>query len=126
MKNPTAIGAAALLTSIWVLGVAHAQTTKAPPAYVVIEFTIKDAEGFRTYSQKAPATVSQYGGKFMVRGPKPESLKGDAPKGPFLVLAFDSADQARKWAASPEYAALLPLRDQAADTRAFIVEGASP
>jgi uncharacterized protein (DUF1330 family) len=126
MNKTTSLAAAALVASICVHGVAQAQTTKATPAYVVIEFTIKDAEGFRAYSQKAPATVSQYGGKFMVRGPKPESLKGDAPKGPFLVLAFDSADQARKWAASPEYAAILPLRDQPADTRAFIVEGVSP
>ncbi len=48
----------------------HAQTAKAPPAYVVIEFTIKDPDGFKDYSQRSPATVTQYGGKFMVRGGK--------------------------------------------------------
>lgn len=104
-----------------------AQAQSAAPGYVVIEFKIKDAEGFKTYSQRAPATVTQYGGKFVVRGAKPESLKGEAPQGgPFLVLAFDSAEQARRWASSPEYTALVPLRDQAADTRAFIIEGAVP
>ena len=105
----------------------HAQAQSAAPGYVIIEFKIKDAEGFKTYSQRAPATVSQYGGKFAVRGAKPESLKGDAPQGgPFLVLSFESAEQARRWANSPEYTALVPLRDQAADTRAFIVEGSAP
>ena len=67
------------------------------PGFVVIEFKVKDAESFRTYGQRAPATVTQYGGKFLVRGAKPENLKGDMPQGPFLVLAFESADQARKW-----------------------------
>ena len=70
----------------------HAQAQSAAPGYVVIEFKIKDAEGFKTYSQRAPATVTQYGGKFVVRGAKPESLKGEAPQGgPFLVRSFDSA-----------------------------------
>ena len=63
---------------------------------------------------------------FTVRGGKPENLKGNAPEGPFIVLAFDSLELARKWASSPEYTALVPLRDQAADTRAFIMEGAGP
>jgi uncharacterized protein (DUF1330 family) len=126
MRQSTSVVAAAFLTAVIAGGFAQAQSAKAPPAYVVIEFTVKDADGFRAYSQKAPATVTQYGGKFMVRGPKPDGLKGDVPKGPFIVLAFESADQARKWASSAEYTALVPLRDQSADTRAFIVEGVAP
>ena len=109
------------------MGAGAAEAQSAAPGYVVLEFKINDTEGFKTYAQRAPATVSQYGGKFVVRGPKPESLKGDAPQGgPFIVLSFASAEQARRWANSPEYAALIPLRDQAAETRAFIVEGAMP
>ena len=103
---------------------ARAQTNA--PGYVVIEFKVKDAETFKTYGQQAPATVAQYGGKFLVRGINPQSLKGDTPQGPFIVIGFDSAEQARKWASSPEYTALVPLRDQAAETRAFIVEGPAP
>jgi uncharacterized protein (DUF1330 family) len=109
------------------LGASAARAQGVAPGYVVLEFKIKDAEGFKTYGQRAPATVSQYGGKFVVRGAKPEGLKGDAPQGgPFIVLSFASAEQARRWASSPEYSALVPLRDQAADTRAFIIEGAMP
>ena len=126
MKPSISLAAAVVLATVVSGGLVQAQTAKAPPAYVVIEFTVKDPDGFRAYAQKAPATVTQYGGKFMVRGPKPEGLKGEVPKGPYMVLAFESAEQARKWASSPEYTAILPLRDQAADTRAFIVEGAMP
>ena len=103
-----------------------AQTTKAPPAYVMLEFTVKDPEAFKDYSQRSPATVTQHGGKFLVRPGKIVALKGDAPKGPFAVLGFDSAEQAQKWASSPEYTALVPLRDKSADVRIFVVEGVAP
>lgn len=117
------LAAALLCASIEPLA---AQTSPTPGAYVVIEFAIKDQAKFQDYGQKAPPTVAQYGGKFVVRSAKPEVLKGDAPKGPFLILAFDSLPQAKKWASSPEYSALVPLRDEAADSRVFIVQTASP
>ena len=104
----------------------QAQAPKAPAAYVVIEFTVKDPAGFKDYSQRAPATVAQHGGKFAVRGARITSLKGDVPPGPFAVLAFESVEEAKKWASSPEYSALVPLRDKSAETRAFIVEAAAP
>jgi uncharacterized protein (DUF1330 family) len=103
-----------------------AQTAPTPGAYVIIEFAIRDQAKFQDYGQKAPPTVAQYGGRFVVRGAKPEMLKGDAPKGPFLILAFDNLQQAKTWASSPEYTALVPLRDEAADSRVFIVQAASP
>ena len=105
---------------------AHAQATKAPPAYVVLEFNIKDADGFKDYAQRSPATVAMHGGKFLVRPGKIVTLKGDAPKGAFAILAFDNAEQAQKWASSPEYTALVPLRDSSAESRIFVVEGVAP
>ena len=102
-----------------------AQDAKAP-AYVMLEFTVKDPEAFKDYAQRSPATVTQHGGRFVVRPGKIVALKGDAPKGPFAVLAFDSAEQAQKWASSPEYTALVPLRDKSADVRIFVVEGVAP
>jgi uncharacterized protein (DUF1330 family) len=112
--------AASSLTSV------AAQTAKAAPAYVMLEFTVKDPEAFKDYAQRSPATVTQHGGKFVVRPGTIIALKGDAPKGPFAVLAFDSAEQAQKWASSPEYTALVPLRDKSADVRIFVVEGVGP
>jgi uncharacterized protein (DUF1330 family) len=104
----------------------QAQPAKAAPAYVVLEFNIKDAEGFRDYAQRSPATVALHGGKFLVRPGKIVTLTGDAPKGAFAVLAFDNAEQAQKWASSPEYTALVPLRDRSAEARIFVVEGVAP
>ena len=104
----------------------QAQTSKLGPGYVVAEFNVKDQDAFREYGQRVPATIAQYGGKFMVRGGKVEALKGDAPKGPFVVLAFGSPEQARKWETSSEYSEIVPLRDKAADLKACLVEGVAP
>ncbi len=104
----------------------EAQTSKPAPGYVIVEFTVKDRDAFQQYAQGVPATLGPHGGRFIVRPGKIEGLKGDAPQGPFAILAFESAEQAKKWAASAEYAALVPLRDKAADARIFIVEGVPP
>ena len=104
-----------------------AQTANPPPAYVVVEFMVKEPDLFKDYAQRAPATVRQYGGRVLVGGGKVERVKGDEPRqGPVVILAFDSADQVKKWASSPEYSELVPIRDKAADSRIFIVEGVSP
>ncbi len=104
---------------------AYAQSAAAP-AYVVLEFDVKDPDQFKEYAGRSPATVEQHGGRFLVRPGEIVSLKGDAPGGPFVVLAFDSVEAAQAWASSPEYSAIVPMRDEAADVRAFIVEGVAP
>jgi uncharacterized protein (DUF1330 family) len=86
-----------------------AQNAKAAPAYVMLEFTVKDPEAFKDYAQRSPATVTQHGRKFVVR-------PGKVGEGPFAMLAFDNAEQAQKWASSPEYTALVRLRDNSAAT----------
>jgi uncharacterized protein (DUF1330 family) len=106
---------------------ASAQTQKTAAGYVVIEFMVKDADAFKEYAQRAAPIIAQHGGKFIVRGGRVEGLTGDAPnQGPFIVLAFDSMDQAKKWASSPEYGAVIPICDKAVNSRIFIVEGTPP
>ena len=46
-------------------------------AYVIAEVTVTDPQGFEDYRQMVPATVAQYGGKFVVRGGSMEKLEGD-------------------------------------------------
>ena len=124
VRMAAALAVGALLSAAGTTEV-RAQSATAP-GYVILEFTVKDADGFKEYAQRAPATVQQYGGKFLVRPGEIVGLKGDAPSGPFAVIAFDSVEDAQAWASSPEYTAIVPMRDEAADLRAFIVEGVAP
>jgi uncharacterized protein (DUF1330 family) len=77
---------------------------------------------FRSYSTQAAATIAKYGGKYLVRGGKAETLEGEPPRRT-IVVVFDSVEAARKWYTSPEYSAIKPIRQRSASARAFIVEG---
>jgi len=98
----------------------RAQST--PPAYVVAEVAIHDADVFaRDYAPKVAGTVQSYGGRFLTSG-KLTALEGNAPQR-FVIIAFDSVEKARAWYDSPEYKPLLAIRKNTATTTLFIAEG---
>ena len=123
MKPPYALSAtlvaglaigAALTTAL------RAQST--PPAYVVAEVAIHDADTFsRDYAPKVAGTVQSFGGRFLTSG-KLTALEGNTPER-FVIIAFDSLEKARAWYDSPEYQPLLAIRKKTATTTMFIAEG---
>ena len=93
-------------------------------AYVIGEIEVTDPQAYEDYRKQVLAVVTKYGGRFIVRGAKVETLEGDwAPKR-FVALEFPSLEQARKWYASPEYAPLVALRQKASRGKLILVEGA--
>jgi uncharacterized protein (DUF1330 family) len=94
------------------------------PAYVIAEVTITDPQGFERYRQMVPPTVAHYGGRFVVRGGKTETLEGTWNPARLVVLEFDSVERARAWWASEEYREAKELRQRTARTNLLIVEGA--
>ena len=103
----------------------HAQQVKAAPAYVIGEVDVTDPATFQKYGEKVPGTLAPFNGHFLVRVGKTQTLEGDAPKR-MVVIAFDSMEQAQAWYDSPAYAAIKPIRQSAAKSRLFIVEGVAP
>jgi uncharacterized protein (DUF1330 family) len=104
----------------------HAQQVKAPPGYVIAEVDVNDAATFQKYAEKVPGTLAPYNAHYIVRGGKIEAVEGDAPKGRFVVIAFDSVEKARAWENSPAYEAIKPIRHSSAKSRVFIAEGVAP
>jgi uncharacterized protein (DUF1330 family) len=95
------------------------------PAYVITEIEVTDAAAFQEYAPQVQPSFVPFGGRYLVRGGKTQSLAGDSPKR-VVVLAFDSIDQAQAWYTSPQYEALKALRDKAGRARIFAVEGLAP
>jgi uncharacterized protein (DUF1330 family) len=93
-------------------------------AYVVAEVEVTDPAVYENYRKMVPATVAQYGGKFLVRGGAVQVKEGSWQPKRLVMLEFASMDQARKWYASPEYAPALALRLKAARSKVLLVEGA--
>jgi uncharacterized protein (DUF1330 family) len=94
----------------------------AVPGFVVAEVDVTDAATFQKYADKAPGTIAQYGGHYVIRNGKNTSIEGDAPKR-FVVIQFDNVEKAKAWEDSPEYSAIKPIRHSSAKSRVFIIEG---
>jgi uncharacterized protein (DUF1330 family) len=93
-------------------------------AYVIAEVSVTDPEGYEQYKPLAGASVVANGGTYEVRGGAVESLEGEPVSGRIVILRFDDLEAARNWYHSEDYQAALPLRNAAAQSRVFIVEGA--
>jgi len=92
-------------------------------AYVIGEVEITDPATYEDYRKQVLAVVTQYGGRFIVRGGKAEPLEGGWSPKRIVVLEFPSVEQAQKWYRSPEYAPLIKLRQSASRGRLIVVEG---
>jgi uncharacterized protein (DUF1330 family) len=104
----------------------HAQQGKTPPGYVIAKIDVTDLATMQKYGEKVPETLAPFNHQYLVRSSKIQTLEGEPPKGGIVVIAFDSAEKAREWYDSPAYAAIRPIRQSAAKSRIFIVEGVAP
>lgn len=104
----------------------HAQQVNKPPGYVIAEVEVTDPAGMQKYGAKVPETMAPFNHRYLVRSNKIQALEGEPPKGGVVVIAFDSAEKAREWYDSPAYAAIRPIRQSAAKSRIFVVEGIAP
>ena len=103
----------------------HAQQVKTPPAYLIADVEVTDPATFQKYADKVPETLAPFNAQYLVRGGKTQALEGEAPKR-VVVIAFASAEKARGWYDSPAYDAIKSIRQSAAKSRLFIVEGLTP
>lgn len=95
-------------------------------AYILINITITDPERYADYAKLAPGTVAQYGGRYLARGGRAETLEGSTPTGRVVVIEFPSSDQAKAWLNSPEYAGPKAIRHSASTSEMFVVDGLPP
>lgn len=94
-------------------------------AYVLAEVEITNPEGYKEYTAHVPATITQYGGRFLTRGGFTETLEGDWPKVRRVIIEFPSMEAARKWWDSPEYEKPKLMRRANSNGRLLLLEGVS-
>jgi uncharacterized protein (DUF1330 family) len=92
-------------------------------AYVIVEIQVKDPQLYADYRDRAPESIAQYGGRYLVRGGKSELLEGDSLPERFVILEFPNVAQAKAWWASEEYSAIKSIRYAAAESKMFVIEG---
>lgn len=92
-------------------------------AYIVVDVKVHDSKLYDEYKSQVMPTLEKYKGRFLVRGGKTELLEGDWQPSRFVILEFPSADDARAWWSSPEYADPKAIRQRAAVTQMILAEG---
>ena len=91
--------------------------------YVVVDLEITDHEKFEAYKQLVPATIERFGGRYIVRGGKVETLEGTWRPSRFVVLEFPSAEKAKAWYDCTEYARPKAMRHASARSNIILVDG---
>jgi len=92
-------------------------------AYIIAEVEVSDPETYATYRTQTPGVIARYGGRFTVRGGAAEMLEGEREPARLVVIEFPDRDAARRFYDSPEYQAIIGLRQRAATSRVILVEG---
>ena|SRR5437588_3995927 len=93
------------------------------PAYVIANVEVTDPEAYEEYRRHVPGTLELYGGRFLVRGGEVEQLEGSWEPHRLVVLEFESVEAARRWYGSPEYQAIIGLRQRTSNGDLVLVEG---
>jgi uncharacterized protein (DUF1330 family) len=79
-------------------------------AYVIVDIDVTNPAAYDEYKKLAPPTVAAYGGKYLARGGRTETLEGEWLPNRLVILEFESVDRAKQWLDSPEYSAIKQLR----------------
>jgi uncharacterized protein (DUF1330 family) len=95
-------------------------------AYVISEVQILDERLGDEYRALAAASIAQFGGRYLVRGAKPEVAEGDPTDDRIVIVEFPSMERLREWYASPAYARALQIRATALRRRLMFAEGVAP
>lgn len=85
------------------------------PAICVGHIRVRNSEAWEQYRSRVGATITQYGGELLFRGQQERLFSGEMQHENVVALQFENIDAANRWHDSPEYQALIPIRERAAD-----------
>jgi len=95
-------------------------------AYLILDIDVTNQELYAEYVARATSIIESAGGRHLVRGGSVTRLSGEWHPKRLVAIEFKTVEQARQCFASTEHLEIAPLREQAAISRAIIVEGYSP
>lgn len=92
-------------------------------AYVIVDVTVLDPERYVRYREMARPVVEAFGGKYLARAGRTETLEGTWAPTRLVILEFPSVEQAHVWHNSEEYRPARELRHATASTQMVVIEG---
>lgn len=92
-------------------------------AYMITEIEITDPVRYEEYRALVPASLEKYGGAFIARGGRVQTLEGDWDPQRLVITAWPSVERALAWYHSEEYREAKAIRQQASTGKMILVEG---
>ena len=92
-------------------------------AYLIADVEVLDSADYETYRQQVPATISAFGGRYLVRGGALTVLEGAWSPKRCVILEFPSMAQLQAWYESPAYVPLRAIRERSTKSNLVMVEG---
>jgi uncharacterized protein (DUF1330 family) len=92
-------------------------------AYIVVQVDVKDPIRYEDYKRLVLPTLGAFGGRFLVRGGKTQTLEGNWAPQRFVIVEFPDAERAKAWWASDAYAPAKALRQATSVTQMILAEG---
>ena len=104
-------------------GVAVGSQGTAKKAYLVVQVEVTNPTQYQEYAKLSPAIVAQFGGRFLARGGRTETLEGPRARARVVVIEFPSFERAQGFYHSPEYVAARKVREGSGEAQFVVVEG---
>ena len=95
-------------------------------AYWIAHVDIADPDHYSQYTQRAPKAFAEFGGRFLARGGRSETMEGRKAPQRSVVIEFDTYEQALACYHSSEYQEAKGHREGVARAEVIIVEGVAP
>ena len=92
-------------------------------AYFVFHHRVHNAEKAHEYLSKVGETLAPYHQRLLVSADHSEVIEGNTPLPRTVVIEFDSRESAMAWYNSPAYRKVRPLRLEATEGYAVLVDG---
>jgi len=91
-------------------------------AYVVVTIRkVLDQQAFDEYAEKVRPILGKFGGRWVAIEAQHVTRAGEWPYVRTVIVEFPSLDHAQEWYESPEYRAIIPLRQRAIDANIIMV-----
>ena len=81
-------------------------------AYVISEVEVRDPAVMERYRALAAPSITQYGGRYLVRAGAAELKEGGPPPKTLVIVEFPSMARAQEWYTSSEYGEALKVRQR--------------
>ena len=92
-------------------------------AYLVADIEVTDPDAYAEYRRTVGASIAAFGGRFLARGGKTETLEGNWLPKRLVIVEFPSLERLQAWYGSAEYAPALALRQRASVSSLVMTEG---